>query len=58
MTATILDRVERAVTEAAKKPVIHIETVPVVETFNGETIWEGMVEVFAVSNPPPSRAYG
>ena len=24
----------------------HIESVPVRETFNGETVWEGIVEVF------------
>ena len=36
----------------------HVETVPVVETFNGETIWEGEVEVFDLhDHPKASRVY-
>lgn len=36
----------------------HIETVPVVETFNGQTIWEGEVEVFDLEDhPTASRIY-
>jgi hypothetical protein len=36
----------------------HVETVPVVETFNGQTIWEGEVEVFdLVDHPTASRIY-
>src|SRR5258708_20850516 len=36
----------------------HIETVPVVETFNGQTIWEGEVEVFDLQDHPTApRAY-
>jgi hypothetical protein len=46
--------VERATGSAVK----HLESVPVVETFRGQTVWQGVVEVFCVSNPPPDRAYG
>jgi hypothetical protein len=56
--STHLDKITRAVEMTAKKPVVHLESVAIVETFNGKTVWEGMVEVFAVANPPPSRAYG
>jgi hypothetical protein len=36
----------------------HIETVPVVETFNSQTIWEGEVEVFDLADhPKTSRIY-
>jgi len=36
----------------------HVETVPVVETFQGQTIWEGEVEVFDLQDhPTASRIY-
>jgi hypothetical protein len=36
----------------------HIESVPVKETFQGRTVWEGVVEVFElVGHPKASRAY-
>jgi hypothetical protein len=36
----------------------HVETVPVVETFQGQTVWEGEVEVFDLhDHPTASRLY-
>ena len=36
----------------------HVETVPVVETFNGQTVWEGEVEVFdLLDHPTATRIY-
>ena len=36
----------------------HVESVPVKETFQGRTVWEGIVEVFELSgHPEASRAY-
>ncbi len=36
----------------------HIESVPVKETFQGKTVWEGIVEVFELDgHPEASRAY-
>jgi hypothetical protein len=36
----------------------HAESVPVKETFQGETVWEGVVEVFELTgHPKASRAY-
>jgi len=36
----------------------HVETVPVIERFQGKTVWEGDVEVFALTgHPKASRGY-
>jgi hypothetical protein len=36
----------------------HVETVPVIEEFQGETIWQGEVEVFDIKgHPKAKRAY-
>jgi hypothetical protein len=36
----------------------HVESVPVKETFQGKTIWEGIVEVFDLKNhPKATRLY-
>ena len=36
----------------------HVETVPIIETFQGKTVWEGEVEVFELSgHPTAKRAY-
>ena len=37
----------------------HVETVPVHERFQGQTVWEGEVEVFDLQDHPKAkRAYG
>ena len=36
----------------------HVETVPVIERFQGKTVWEGEVEVFVLSgHPKASKGY-
>ena len=36
----------------------HVESVPVKETFDGNTVWEGVVEVFDLKDHPTAfRAY-
>jgi hypothetical protein len=36
----------------------HLETVPVTETFQGKTVWEGEVEVFRLrGHPKAKKAY-
>jgi hypothetical protein len=36
----------------------HVESVPVKEVFRGQTVWEGIVEVFDLrGHPKASRAY-
>ncbi len=37
---------------------MHVESVPVKETFQGKTIWEGIVEIFEIrGHPKASRIY-
>jgi hypothetical protein len=37
----------------------HVDTVPVTEVFQGQTIWEGEVEVFELEDHPKAkRGYG
>jgi hypothetical protein len=37
----------------------HVESVPITETFLGETVWQGKVEVFSlVGHPKAQRCYG
>ena len=36
----------------------HVESVPVTETFGGQTVWDGIVEVFELKgHPRASRVY-
>jgi len=36
----------------------HVESVPIKETFEGKTVWEGVVEVFDLAgHPKASRVY-
>lgn len=36
----------------------HVESVPVTETFGGQTVWDGIVEVFELKgHPKASRVY-
>jgi hypothetical protein len=38
---------------------VYVETVPVLEVFQGETVWQGDVEVFdLVGHPKATRGYG
>jgi hypothetical protein len=38
--------------------VLHLETVPVIECFQGETVWEGDVEVFdLIGHPKAKKGY-
>jgi len=50
--------IQKAVERTAGGKVSHVESVPVVETFQGKTVWQGVVEVFKVEKPPPAVAYG
>ena|SRR4030042_7084477 len=34
-----------------------IESVPIKEVFEGETVWEGIVQVFEVDHPKPKLCY-
>jgi hypothetical protein len=53
-----LARVTVAVMQLHNCGAIHRATVPVHEVFNGQTVWQGKVEVFDLTNHPKAkRAY-
>lgn len=52
------DKIQKAVEQTVGGKVSHVESAAVVETFRGQTVWQGVVEVFRVEKPPPSVAYG
>jgi len=54
----LLETIQRTVDATVEGPVTHRESVAVGETFRGQTVWEGIVEVFDVAEPPPAVAYG
>ena len=56
--SALLDKIKLAVEATVEGVVTHKESVPIAETFRGQTVWEGVVEVFDVAIPPPSIAYG
>jgi len=54
-----LDRLQVAVSQLHGCGAVWRETVPVHEVFNGQTVWQGEVEVFDLaSHPKAKRAYG
>ena len=52
-----VESAQQAAEDATGSPVKHLESVPVVETFRGQIIWKGIVEVYGVTKPPPDKAY-
>ena len=54
-----IENIAKAVERAAGCAAAHLESVVVVETFRGQTMWEGVVEIFALaSHAKAKRAYG
>jgi len=54
-----IERVRLAVEHLHGCSAVHVETVPVHEIFQGETVWKGEVEVFDIQgHPKAKRAYG
>lgn len=47
----------RAILNLHGANAVHAESVPVKETFTGETVWEGIVEVFDLPEHPAGKAY-
>ena len=53
-----IDELQNAIRELHGTEATHVETVPVKETFQGQTVWEGDVEVFDLANhPKASRVF-
>ena len=54
-----IENILRAVEKAAGCPATHLESAVVVETFRGQTIWQGVVEAFELQgHAKAKRAYG
>jgi hypothetical protein len=54
-----IERLKLAVEHLHKCSAVHVETVPIHETFQGQTVWQGEVEVFDIAgHPKATRAYG
>ena len=54
-----IEAIAKAVEKAGECPATHLESVPVIETFRGQVVWEGVVEVFTLTgHPKATRAYG
>ena len=52
---TYIERLQMVIRHLHKCDSEHLETVPVKETFRGQTVWEGEVEVFSVSGHPRAK---
>ena len=54
---TYIEELIEVIRELHGVEALHVETVPVVETFEGQTIWDGEVEVFDIDHPKTSRVF-
>lgn len=52
-----IDKLKDAIRHLHGCEADYVETVPVKEVFQGQTVWDGKVEVFTVDHPQTSRAY-
>lgn len=54
-----IEAIALAVEKAAGCKATHVESVPVIETFRGQVVWEGVVEVFSLTGySKAKKAYG
>ena len=54
-----IENIAKAVERAAQCAATHVESVVVVEMFRGQTMWEGVVEIFTLhEHAKAKRAYG
>ena len=55
---TYIDELRDVIRRLHGAEATHVESVPVKETFQGKTVWEGIVEVFdLVGHPRAPRVY-
>ncbi len=52
---TELDKVAKAIRDLHGAEGTHVRSEPIHETFRGETVWDGIVEVFAIRGHPKAR---
>lgn len=55
--AAELAALQKAILDLHGAHAEHVESVPIVERFNGETVWDGVVEVFSLTDHPAGTAY-
>ena len=56
---TYIQEFEGVIRALHKAEPKHVESVPVKETFQGKTVWDGIVEVFELrGHPKAKRVYG
>jgi hypothetical protein len=56
--STYIDELRDVIRHMHGTESTHIESVPVTETFQGRTVWDGIVEVFELHNhPKATHAY-
>lgn len=51
----LIDELKEVIRKLHGTEATHVETVPVTETFRGQTVWEGDVEVFDLENHPQAK---
>ena len=52
---THVERLQQIILELYGLDSEHVETVPITETFEGETIWHGIVDVFRLHGHPQAQ---
>ena len=52
-----IERLQMVISHLHKCSSHYLKSVPVKETFRGETVWDGVVEVFEVDHPEAQRCY-
>ena len=58
MTADYITELREVIRRLHGVKATHVESVPVKETFQGKTVWEGIVEVFELrGHPKAPRVY-
>ena len=58
MGSTALQTIEAAVEQRFGSSPVHVEAVPLLETFEGQIIWEGTVHVFDLEEGERCYAWG
>jgi len=54
----VIDELKKTIERLHGGTATHVETVPITETFEGKTVWQGDVEVFDLAgNSKAKRAY-
>lgn len=55
---TYIEELQQVIRRLHGSESTHVETVPIIETWEGQTVWEGEVEVFDLhDHPETSRVY-